>query len=135
MSTNNWLTHTNAPTYGISTSSDIYLGIDFGTSTTVISQAQFLNKDVELSTLAICQPKAEAGFIKHHLINSVLAFTPERKLIWGQDAYRLKSFDKMEEGVRVFSSFKMRLGLAIGPTYPKTVLTEGRKSTITVETA
>lgn len=87
---------------------------------------------MNISEVPITQPKELGGFIKHYLINSVLAWK-NKKLIWGQDAYRLKP--TLHEGVTVFSSFKMKLGLAIGPTYPRTYLTSSRENIPTIETA
>ncbi|GAA0804931.1 Hsp70 family protein [Psychrobacter piscatorii] len=128
-----WIVSTNIDTNNnLSTDNNIYVGIDFGTSTTVISQAHLEEGRVNISEVPITQPKELGGFIKHYLINSVLAWK-NKKLIWGQDAYRLKP--TLHEGVNVFSSFKMKLGLAIGPTYPRTSLASSRENTPTIETA
>lgn len=128
-----WIVSTNIDTNNnLSTDNNIYVGIDFGTSTTVISRAHLEEGRVSISEVPITQPKELGGFIKHYLINSVLAWK-NKKLIWGQDAYRLKP--TLHEGINVFSSFKMKLGLAIGPTYPRTSLASSRENTPTIETA
>lgn len=128
-----WIVSTNIDTNNnLSTDNNIYVGIDFGTSTTVISRAHLEEGRVNISEIPITQPKELGGFIKHYLINSVLAWK-NKKLIWGQDAYRLKP--TLHEGINVFSSFKMKLGLAIGPTYPRTSLASSRENTPTIETA
>ena len=119
-----WIVSTNIENYySLSSNNNIYIGIDFGTSTTVISRATLEEGKVNISEVPVRQPKELGGEITHYLINSVLAWK-NKKLIWGQDAYRLKP--TLYEGINVFSSFKMKLGLAIGPTYPKTYLTSLR---------
>lgn len=103
----------------------IFIGIDFGTSTTVVSKAVAQDQKVNIETLTLSQPDEFGAEIRHHLINSVLAWK-NNSLIWGQDAYRLKPL--LIEGRTVFSSFKMRLGLSIGPTYPETRLAKKKNS-------
>ena len=110
----------------------IFIGIDFGTSTTVVSKAVAQDQKVNIETLTLSQPDEFGAEIRHHLINSVLAWK-NNSLIWGQDAYRLKPL--LIEGRTVFSSFKMRLGLSIGPTYPETRLAKKQKLPWFVETA
>ena len=95
----------------LSTCKNIFIGVDFGTSTTVVSQVTVNNYKVDVSPVVLSQPDEYGAMIRHHLINSVLAWKNNR-LVWGQDAYRLKPH--LTEGRSVFSSFKMRLGLAIG---------------------
>jgi len=96
---------------------DIYVGIDFGTSTTVVSLAQLDPMDgvLTLSPLSLEQPTEYGDFIEHHLVNSVLT-KHKGKVLFGTEAARLKV--RYLEGVSTFSSFKMMLGLNFPNRYP-----------------
>ena len=88
LSNTHWITSqsVNEKQY-LSTCKNIFIGIDFGTSTTVVSQVTVNNYKVYVNPVALSQPDEYGAMIRHHLINSVLAWKNNR-LVWGQDAYR-----------------------------------------------
>lgn len=115
-----------------------YVGIDFGTSTTVVSVIK-KDKDGNLCSkaLQIAQPDGRGGCSEQEIVNSVLAWVQPKnadgQLLFGKTAYELKS--TLKPNKNVFSSFKMDLGLDIGPTYPDTVLSKKDGQPYTIETA
>ena len=129
----NWLEYELSANNTLDVLKPIYIGIDFGTSTSVVSRAYVDEGKVSIEPLILNQPEEYGGVSRHYLVNSVLAWH-KNQLLWGQDAYRLKPI--LSEGINVFSSFKMKLGLAIGPTYPQTQLSKNRSTTdVIIETA
>jgi len=96
-----------------------YIGIDFGTSTTVVSVVKLDPNTglTQLTTISVEQPTEFSDFLEHHLINSVLT-EHKGKLLFGNDAARLKT--RHIEGETSFSSFKMQLGLNLPNRYPNT---------------
>lgn len=119
-------------------SNKTFVGIDFGTSTTVVSVIR-QNKDGVLYSepLQIAQPDSRGGFSEQEIVNTVLAWVKnsnsDGELIFGKTAYELKSTLKI--GKNVFSSFKMDLGLDLGPTYPDTELSKKNNNKFTIENA
>ncbi len=105
-------------------SQSTYVGIDFGTSTTVVSFAKIDEQGKFLSTevMPLKQPTIDGGFIEDHIVPSVLAWYNDT-LFWGKDAKKLKT--KLSPGKNVWSSFKMNLGVDEGPVYFNSELAKG----------
>lgn len=119
-------------------SNKTFVGIDFGTSTTVVSIIRQKKDGVLYSEpLQIAQPDSRGGFSEQEIVNTVLAWikssSSEGELIFGKTAYDLKS--KLKIGKNVFSSFKMDLGLDLGPTYPDTELSHKNNNKFIIENA
>lgn len=109
-----------------------FLGVDFGTSTTVVSLVlrDETGRRIEVRPLTLSQPSQHGGVVRDEIVNTVLAYRNDT-LIFGRDAYNLRS--RLTEGRNSFSSFKMGLGLDLGPEFAATVLSAGRVPGITIE--
>ncbi len=105
-----------------------FVGIDFGTSTTVVSYYSANDQESGAKVLEIDQPLRDGGEVTNYLIPTVLALKKnkgrqESRIIFGLDAYEVKP--NLQEGRNVFSSFKMALGINLGPIYPRSSLAKG----------
>lgn len=98
-----------------------YVGIDFGTSTTVVSvvTADGNTERLLAEPISITQLSETGRETDDHLVPSCIAWTRDRLLV-GRSAADLRP--ELIEGKNVWSSFKMRLGVDLGPQYPNTVL-------------
>ena len=107
-----------------------FVGIDFGTSTTVVSIACMdEGNEVPIAEpLQIPQFDEDGRRIDDHLVPSCLAWRNDRLLVGRGVSPHLKSL--LLEGRDVWSSFKMLLGVDLGPQYPNTVLAKGRAQVV-----
>ena len=98
-----------------------YIGIDFGTSTTVVSYATKDHESNILTSIPIPIQQYDDHTIctTDELFPSCIAWTGKDILV-GQGAERLKS--EYESGINIWFSFKMKLGLNIGPQYYNSAL-------------
>ena len=95
-----------------------FVGIDFGTSTTVVTVVTLdgSTDKLKLIPLSIHQPTVYGDYLEHHLVNSVLTLN-KGGILFGKDAYRIKA--NHVEGESTFSSFKMQLGVNQALGYPR----------------
>lgn len=101
-----------------------FIGIDFGTSTTVVTYAVVGDSQPPLKTvnMPIRQLNLDGSYTENHLVPSCIAFF-ENKLYIGQTAKQLKS--KLLFGKNLWYSFKMMIGTDNGPVYYNTELPNG----------
>jgi len=93
-----------------------FIGIDFGTSTTVVSVATVdkAKKEIKTEPIWLDQDLEDGASMSSEKIPTVIAWYKERPLV-GQGAANLKY--QLKKGVNVWYSFKMELGVDVGPTY------------------
>ena len=98
-----------------------FIGIDFGTSTTVVSYTVFGDnlKPIKTDVMPIRQLNPDGSATENHLVPSCIAWF-DNKLFIGQTAKQLKS--KLTYGRNLWYSFKMKLGVDNGPVYFATEL-------------
>ena len=99
----------------------IFVGIDFGTSTTVVSVASYntKSKHVECSTLHLIQKEADGNIVEAELMPSVIAINSDGSPLVGEGAYKLKGKPDYVFGENLWHSFKMELGKNLGPIWYK----------------
>jgi len=101
-----------------------FIGIDFGTSTTVVSYTIAGDNETPIKTSAIPirQLNFDGNTLTHHLVPSCIAY--QNNLLYvGQGAKMLKS--KLQPEQNIWFSFKMNLGIDNGPEFTRTELKEG----------
>ena len=98
-----------------------FIGIDFGTSTTVVSYAVIgdTNIPIKTDTIPIIQLMHDDRHFESHLVPSIIAWYNEKLLI-GEGAKFVKY--ALTPNKNVWSSFKMKLGINLGPMYYNTDL-------------
>lgn len=98
-----------------------FVGIDFGTSTTVVSIARFnaKSKQVECATLLLEQKESDGNIIDSELMPTVIAINKDGSPLVGEGAYKLKGNPDYVFGENIWHSFKMELGKDLGPQWYK----------------
>ena len=133
--TTGWLLAPNHKSDDIEKSirSKSFVGIDFGTSTTIVSLIT-LDTDGKWIpiTLQIKQFDGKIGYTQQEIVNTVLAWK-DNNLLFGQPAYELKS--KLKYGKNIFYSFKLDLGFDYGPNYPNPDLSRKKSKNYVIENA
>ncbi len=107
-----------------------FVGIDFGTSTTVVSIASLgrEQESLRVSPIELNQKLSDGAIFSSYKIPSIIAWY-NNQLIIGEGASQLKF--KLRQGKNLWHSFKMELGEDVGCKYPNSELGKNhRKLTI-----
>lgn len=98
-----------------------FIGIDFGTSTTVVSVAVFgMGKEpLVVKPIELNQKLSDGAIFSSYKIPTVIAWY-QNKLLVGEGASQLKF--KLRYGKNLWHSFKMELGEDVGCKYPNSEL-------------
>lgn len=93
-----------------------YVGIDFGTSTTVVSIAHYdaANDKIVTRSLRLSQMLPDGTVYSAEIVPSVIAWLNNQILV-GEGASQLKY--KLKRGKNIWYSFKMELGEDLGAKY------------------
>lgn len=96
-----------------------FVGIDFGTSTTVVSMARYdeNNKQIVCESLQLPQMEPDGNIVEAELLPTVIAINKNGGPLVGQGAYSLKGNPEYEFGTNIWHSFKMELGKDLGPRW------------------
>ncbi|ENA1802858.1 Hsp70 family protein [Flavobacterium psychrophilum] len=97
-----------------------FVGIDFGTSTTVVGIASLEGDRIILKTIPIKQKSHLGGSTKSPLVPTVISLVDGNKLLVGKHAAENKPF--LEYGKNTWHSFKQNLNNLDDECYPNSVL-------------
>lgn len=102
-----------------------YVGIDFGTSTTVVSIAKSQNdlSNLQSNPIEINQKLYDGAIYNSYKIPTMVAWFRD-KLLFGEAANQIKL--KLKQGKNLWHSFKMELGEDVGAKYPESELNNGK---------
>jgi molecular chaperone DnaK (HSP70) len=98
----------------------IFIGIDFGTSSTVISTAQLVDGKIKIKPIPIKQKDHLGSVTRNPLVPSIISFVNGNRLLVGIHAADHKPF--LEYGINTWHSFKQNLGKLEEVEYPNSVL-------------
>lgn len=112
-----------------------YVGLDFGTSTTVISLIEFVNANIHVTPLQISQKYQNGAIIKDARIPTCIAYSKRyNEMYYGAGAYEARFSPLLELGKNVWFEFKTLLGEDVGPRYHNTIL-DGKEGRLLLENA
>lgn len=102
-----------------------YVGIDFGTSTTVVSVATFdpCARRIDVHPIRIEQKDRTGATYKEERVNTVIAIDSNKVLV-GKGANELKYH--LKKGRDIWYNFKMELGVNLGAQYYDSVANQGK---------
>lgn len=100
-----------------------YIGIDFGTSTTVVSIASYdeSNHKIHTKSLRLLQMLPDGALYRSEIVPTVIAWLNGRILV-GEGASQMKY--QLKKGKNIWYSFKMELGEDLGAKYYDSELRE-----------
>ena len=106
------------------TNSKTFIGIDFGTSTSVVSYAILVNKRIEIKTIPIPQKDHMGETSNGPLVPTVISIA-ENQMMIGKHAADHKAF--LQEGKSCWHSFKQNLPSLKNKKYPNSLLKDHPK--------
>lgn len=121
----------NISKYASLLSGKTFIGIDFGTSTTVASYIRLSDdkSSITVEPIKIAQALPDGRTSRNHLVPSCIAINPaDGSILFGLGAKELQY--QLKEGIDVWSSFKMELGVDQGPKYRNTKLRQGDRDVV-----
>ena len=86
----------------------IFIGIDFGTSSTVVSTAQLVDGNIKIKPIPIKQKDHSGSVTSNPLVPSIISFVNGNRLLVGFHAADHKPY--LEYGKNTWHSFKQNLG-------------------------
>jgi molecular chaperone DnaK (HSP70) len=98
----------------------IFIGIDFGTSSTVVSTAQLVDDKIVVKPIPIKQKDHLGGTTSSPLVPTVIALVNGNRLLVGVHAADHKPF--LKYGTDCWHSFKQNLGILEYEEYPRSLL-------------
>lgn len=98
-----------------------FVGIDFGTSTTVVSIASLVDdgSGIKCETAQLRQQMKDGALVESDLMPTVIAVKPDNVegLLVGKGAYDLRFAPDYSFGINLWDGFKMELGKDLGPRW------------------
>jgi molecular chaperone DnaK (HSP70) len=103
----------------------IFIGIDFGTSSTVVSTAQLVDGRIKVKPIPITQKDHLGGYTKNPLVPSIISLVDGKKILVGIHAADHKPY--LEYGKNTWHSFKQNLNTLDEIEYPTSDLASNPK--------